>query len=250
VLPVIRGLRDQTAVPISIDTVKAEVAEAAIEAGAAIVNDVSGFHRDPRMLGVIAESGAGSVAMHMRGVPSTMQQFTDYRDLIGDICLYFREILDRAGSAGLDAERLIIDPGIGFSKTAEQNLDLIVQVAHFRELGRPVLLGPSRKSFIGQLLPGTVPKGRQWGTAAAVACGVLLGADIVRVHDVAEMRQVSVVAAALRRAWTAPEAVRVEPSGTELDSGPPGPTDASPGRCFDDRDSPGSVGSAPDSRQR
>ena len=198
VVPVIAALCRHVSVPVSVDTSKAEVARAAIEAGAAIVNDVSGLRRDPGMIEVLKESDAGCVVMHMRGTPATMQQFTSYEDLLGEICQYFEDTLTTVSQAGVDPERIMLDPGIGFSKTAEQNLELIAHVARFRALGRPVLLGPSRKSFIGTLLPETAPKQRIWGTAAAVACGMLAGADAVRVHDVDEMRQVATVAAAIR----------------------------------------------------
>lgn len=200
VVPVIAELCRRTSVPVSVDTSKAEVAKAAIRAGAAIVNDVSGLRRDPDMLHVLRETDAGCVVMHMRGTPATMQQYASYDDLVGEICLFFRDTLATAAANGIEAERVMLDPGIGFSKTAEQSLVLIAETARFRALGRPVLLGPSRKSFIGALLPGTTPKDRVWGTAAAVACGILAGADVVRVHDVEEMRQVATVAAAIREA--------------------------------------------------
>ncbi len=208
VVPVIRGLADQTDALLSVDTSKAAVARAALAAGASIVNDVSGLHRDPEMLDVLRTTQAGCVVMHMRGTPDTMQTMTDYADLMGDIITYFRDILDRTAAAGVARERLILDPGIGFAKTAEQNLELIAHLARLRDLGRPLLLGPSRKSFIGKLLPGTEPQERGWGTAGAVACCVLCGADIVRVHDVDEMRQVAVVAAAIRQAAAGGEPFR------------------------------------------
>jgi len=200
VVPVIRELIRRAGVPISIDTVKAPVAAAAIEAGAAIVNDVSGLHRDAGMIEVLRRSGAGCVLMHMRGTPETMRQLTDYTDLIGDILDYFRAALSHAGNAGIEPERFMLDPGIGFAKTAEQNLELINNLDRFRALGRPVLVGPSRKSFIGKLLPGTEPAQRGWGTAGAMAGCILRGADVLRVHDIDEMRQVAVVAAAIRDA--------------------------------------------------
>lgn len=201
VLPVIRGLRERVAVPISIDTSKAVVAEAAVVAGAAIINDISGLHHDPAMLEVLCRTGAGCILMHMRGTPATMQQFTAYTDLIGEISGYFRDTLRAAQAAGVPETRFLLDPGIGFSKAAEQNLALIRNLWRFRELGRPVLAGPSRKSFIGKLLPaGLAPRERVWGTAGAVAACALCGADIVRVHDVAEMAQVLAVADAVRGA--------------------------------------------------
>jgi len=200
VLPVVGELSRMLSVPISIDTWKAEVAAAAVEAGATIVNDVSGLRRDPGMLEVLRATGAGCVLMHMRGVPSTMQSMTDYGDLVADIADYFRETLASALAAGIENERFMLDPGIGFAKTAEQNLELINRLEHFRELGRPILAGPSRKSFIGALLPGTAPAERVWGTAAAVACCIMRGVDVVRVHDVKEMCEVTTVANAIRNA--------------------------------------------------
>lgn len=200
VVPVIAELGRRVKVPLSIDTWKAEVAQAAVAAGAVIINDVSGLHRDPDMLGVVQETGAGCVLMHMRGEPATMQKLTTYTDLIGEIRDYFRDVLVRAAAVGVAADRFVLDPGIGFAKTAEQNLVLLKRLAEFRELGRPVLVGPSRKSFIGAILPGTTPAQRAWGTAASVACSVLHGADVIRVHDVKEMREVATIAAAIRDA--------------------------------------------------
>ncbi len=202
VLPVIRGLAEQCpAAVISIDTTKAAVARRAIEAGACIVNDISGLRRDPDMLGVLAETGAGAVAMHMRGTPATMQRHTDYADLVGEIGAFFRETLERAARAGVAPERLMLDPGIGFSKTAIQNYALMAAVPGWRaELQRPILLGPSRKSFLGAVLPHTTPKQRGWATAAAVAGAVLLHADVLRVHDVAAMHDAARVALEIRRA--------------------------------------------------
>ena len=200
VLPVIRELSESSPVPISIDTTKACVARAAITAGASIVNDVSGLHRDPEMLRLLRETRAGCIVMHMRGTPDTMRGLTQYDDLIGELVGYFRDILAQAATAGVEVQQFMLDPGIGFAKTAEQSLALVGRIPALRELGRPVLVGPSRKSFIGKVLPETAPKDRIWGTAAAVACCVLRGADVLRVHDVAEMRQVAAVAAAIRDA--------------------------------------------------
>ena len=200
ILPVIRSLRERTALPISVDTWKSEVAEAAIAAGATIVNDISGFTLDPALAGVVARTGVGCVLMHMRGTPQTMQQFTDYTDLASEVTAELAAALERAVAAGIPRDRLVLDPGIGFSKTAEQNHDLIRSLGRFRStLGRPLLAGPSRKSFIGKLLPGNPPAAeRVWGTAAAVTACILYGADIIRVHDVAEMRQAACVADALK----------------------------------------------------
>ena len=200
VVPVIRELSRQTDTPISIDTSKAGVAEAALATGAVILNDVSGLHADPAMAGILAATGAGCVIMHMRGTPDTMQQFTHYEDLCGEIHTYFRTTMDYAESAGIARDRIMLDPGIGFSKTAEQNLILIAETQRFRDLGRPILVGPSRKSFIAALLEGSPPKERVWGTAGAIAASIIYGADVLRVHDVDEMHQVATVATAIRNA--------------------------------------------------
>ncbi len=206
VVPVIEGLRRRTSVPISIDTTKAVVARSALAAGAEIINDISGFLRDPEMAAVAAETKAGCIAMHMRGTPETMQQFTDYRDLIGEINEYFRERVDALLAAGVDRERICLDPGIGFSKTVEQNLALINRLDEFVVAQqRPILLAPSRKSFIGKLLKLDHPKDRVWGTAAAVSCGIMRGARLVRVHDVAAMRQVCDLALPIALATAATE---------------------------------------------
>lgn len=198
VVPVVEALAAETGVVVSIDTVKAAVAEQAVAAGATIVNDISGLHSDPRMTAVVRDTGAGCILMHMRGTPKTMQQDTRYDDIVEEIHTYFDDALKSAEAAGIDRERFILDPGIGFGKTAEQNLVLLIRCDRFRELHRPVLIGPSRKSFIGKVLSEPDPRQRVFGTAGAVACGVMRGADIVRVHDVAEMRQVALVAAAIR----------------------------------------------------
>ena len=206
IVPVIRGLRAQVAVPLSVDTTKAAVAEAAIAAGAQIVNDISAFRRDPAMPALVRSSGAGAILMHMRGTPADMQCHTSYGDLVQEICDYFSETLEICDRAGIAREAIMLDPGVGFSKTAEQNAVLLFALPRFRQLGCALLVGPSRKSFIGKLLPGEPPPpARVWGTAAAVAVCVLAGADLVRVHDVAEMRQVVTVTDGLCR-W----AVRCE----------------------------------------
>lgn len=197
VVPVIQALRARHEVPISVDTSKAAVAAAALAAGAQIVNDVSGFRQDPELIRVAAANGAGCVVMHMRGTPQTMQQFTEYQDLVGEINAYFRDTLAALQAAGIPAERVCLDPGLGFSKTAAQNLTLINRLDAFAGHGRPLLVGPSRKSFIGKVLDLEDPLERSWGTAAAVASAVLRGARLVRVHDVAPMRQVCDLALAI-----------------------------------------------------
>ena len=170
---------------------------APVAAGAQIINDISGFRHDQELVRVAAATGAGCVVMHMRGTPQTMQQFTEYRDLVGEIDAYFRDALAALRAAGIPAERVCLDPGLGFSKTAAQNLTLINRLDAFAGHGRPLLVGPSRKSFIGKVLNLDEPQDRVWGTAAAVASAVLRGARLVRVHDVAPMRQVCDLALAI-----------------------------------------------------
>jgi dihydropteroate synthase len=202
VLPVILGLRsnrffDQT--PISIDTTKAVVASAAIESGADIVNDVSGGTLDPRMLAVVAELRCPLVLMHRRGMPNTMQQMTEYADVVGEVRLSLEALVARAVAAGVRRENVAIDPGIGFAKTAGQSLLLLKHLAAFKSLGCPMLVGVSRKSFIGAILDRPVAKERVWGTGAACTVAIAGGADILRVHDVEEMGDVRLVADAIYR---------------------------------------------------
>jgi len=198
-IPAIKALRAELDVPISIDTERAAVAEAAVEAGADLVNDVSGGQTDPAMFATVARLGVPYVLMHRRGTPQTMQQQTDYQDLLGELEAFFREQMARAETEGIARSRLILDPGLGFAKTAAQNFDLIRATARFRALGAPVLLGPSRKSFLGQLLDRPDPKERLWGTAAACCGAIACGADLLRVHDVAPMADVCRVADRLFR---------------------------------------------------
>lgn len=185
VIPVIRELVGSGAV-ISIDTQKAEVARKAVEAGAAMINDVSALS-DPGMAGVAADTGAALVLMHMLGTPRTMQQDPRYDNLFGEIIAFLRERMERAVEAGVSEEAIIVDPGIGFGKTFSHNLELIRDLWRLRSLGRPVLLGPSNKSFIGKVLDVGIDE-RAQGTGASLVAGVLSGAHILRVHDVAGMK--------------------------------------------------------------
>ncbi|MDP9341323.1 MAG: dihydropteroate synthase [Actinomycetota bacterium] len=197
VVPVIKRLAAELDVPLSIDTQKPDVARAGLDAGAAIVNDVSGG-RDQRMLEVVADSRAGLVLMHMLGEPQTMQAEPSYGDVVAEVRAYLGERVEAAVAAGIERERLCVDPGIGFGKTMEHNLALLRHIEAFADLGRPVLVGPSRKSFLGKLL-GTGVDDRLEGTAGAVAWLAAHGAHIVRVHDVLEMvRVVRVVDAIVR----------------------------------------------------
>jgi len=190
-VPVITALRKKSEVLISIDTTKAEVARKAIKAGADIINDISAFKIDPEMKQVAVETGAGAMLMHMRGTPQTMQNDLHYDDLIGEIKSYFSEIIEDLEQAGIDRQKLMIDPGIGFSKNVEQNLQLINQLDQFLEFNVPILLGTSRKSFIGKVLKLGNPSERIWGTAASISVGICKGATVVRVHDIDEMKQIS-----------------------------------------------------------
>jgi dihydropteroate synthase len=207
VLPVIKRLVAEVSVPISVDTRKPEVAKRALEAGAAIVNDVTAGS-DPEMFAVVRRSGAGMVLMHMRGEPKSMQQLTDYDDVVEDVRAYLGERIEAAAGAGIERERLAIDPGLGFAKTTDQSLLLMKEVGAFAELGRPLLVGPSRKSFIGDVL-GTDVRERMEGTAGAVAWMAGRGAHVVRVHDVKQMVRVVRVVDAIRRAGER------DPSGEE-----------------------------------
>jgi dihydropteroate synthase len=198
VVPVIKRLAAESSVPISIDTRHPEVARAALDAGATIVNDVSGA-RDPRMFDVVGAARAGLVLMHMRGDPATMRELTDYEDVVADVREYLRERVEAALFSGLAAEQLCIDPGIGFAKTPEQSLLLLRRVDTLFDLRLPVLVGASRKSFIGHVL-GLGVEDRLEGTAAAVAWCAAMGVHVVRVHDTREAVRVVRVVDAIRNA--------------------------------------------------
>jgi len=201
VLPVIEGLRGKLRIPISIDTRKAEVAEAAIAAGAEMINDVSGLKTDVRIAQVAARRRVPLVLMHMRGELKTMQQRPFARNVLRDVIAGLRASAGRAMRAGVPKDRIVVDPGIGFGKSFQQNYELLARLAEIAKLGFPLLVGVSRKSFLGATLAGNgeplPPEQRIWGTAAAVAASILGGAHIVRVHDVLEMAQVARVADAV-----------------------------------------------------
>ncbi|HEY7659248.1 MAG TPA: dihydropteroate synthase [Actinomycetota bacterium] len=198
-LPVIEGIAAELPdLPISIDTRKAEVAAAALDAGAVIVNDVSGGS-DPAMFDVARERGAAIVLMHMRGDPKTMQEAPVYEDVVGEVHEFLRQRVEAAEFAGIDPERIAIDPGIGFGKDLDHNLEVMRRIDAFLDLGRPVLVGPSRKRFIGTLLD--LPENeRVEGTAGAVAWLASHGAHVVRVHDVREIVRVVRVVDAIAKA--------------------------------------------------
>ncbi len=198
VIPVIREIRRQTEVPISIDTRRAEVAAAALEAGADLLNDISGLSHDPRMARLAAERGVPVIVMHMRGSPQTMQELARYGDTVSEVIRELRAAVRAAIEAGVSPQRIIVDPGIGFSKKAEDNLRVLKHLPSFASLGFPLLVGLSRKSFLGQLTGRPVEE-RLAATIAAHALAVQGGADILRVHDVAEaVETVKVVEAVLR----------------------------------------------------
>lgn len=199
VLSVLQIIRPKITIPISVDTTRAEVAQAAVEAGADIVNDISGGTYDPEMLPTVAKLDVPIMLMHIRGTPQTMQQLTDYQDLMGEIYSFLSQQIKAAITAGIQQEKIIIDPGIGFAKNYDQNLEIIRSLPTFKTLKCPILVGASRKSFIGKILNQPEPKARVWGTAAACCAAIFNGADILRVHDVAEMRDVSLVADAIYR---------------------------------------------------
>jgi dihydropteroate synthase len=190
ILPVIEGLSGRLSLPISIDTYKSDVAAAALAAGAEIVNDVSAFTFDPAMAAIVAEAGAAAVLMHTRGRPEVMQQNTQYGSLLEEIAAALRHALETARRAGIAEERLVLDPGIGFGKSVEGNLEILRRLGELTTLGRPLLLGTSRKGFIGTVTGRGVTE-RQFGTAATVALSLMNGAAILRVHDVREMRDVA-----------------------------------------------------------
>jgi dihydropteroate synthase len=198
VIPVIKGLSKEVKLPISIDTYKAAVAEAALEAGAAMVNDISALRFDPRMSEVLRGCEAPVVLMHMQGEPRTMQENPRYDDVVGEVGAFLRERVAAAVEAGIAPERLILDPGIGFGKTVAHNLEILRRLDELKALGRPILIGPSRKSFIGQLSGAPVGE-RLPGTIAAVVLGIARGADIVRVHDVRAVKQAVILADAIIR---------------------------------------------------
>ncbi|MBG1261494.1 dihydropteroate synthase [Nostoc commune] len=199
VLSVLQVLRPEISVPISVDTTRAAVAMASVEAGADIINDISGGTFDSEMLPTVAELGVPIILMHIRGTPQTMQQQTDYQDLLTEIYSFLAGQIGVATAAGIDRDKIIIDPGVGFAKNYEQNLEIFRGLRSLITLNCPILVGASRKSFIGRILNQPDPKARVWGTAAACCAAIFNGADILRVHDVQEMRDVSLVADALLR---------------------------------------------------
>jgi dihydropteroate synthase len=198
ILPVLEGLRGRLKIPVSVDTRRSTVAELALRAGAEIINDVSGLNKDARIAEVAAKYGVPLILMHMRGEPATMQRGPFARDVIKDVARSLRESVAKARKAGVAKSQIILDPGIGFGKSHSQNYELLHKLPQLAMLGHPLLVGTSRKGFLGTTLAsdGTPapPEERIWGTAATVTASILGGAHIVRVHEVAEMAQVARVA--------------------------------------------------------
>ena len=200
VIPVVRGLCARLTLPLSVDTMKAKVARAALDEGAEIINDISSLNYDPEMTQTISHSGAAIVLMHMRGTPKIMQKGElTYRSVPGDMIDFLKERIEQAQSAGIKEDRIVVDPGVGFGKTPVDNMRMIRYLNNFKSLEKPILVGVSRKSFIGHITGGP-PQERIEGTAAAVTAAILNGADIVRVHDVSFMKQVVMMADAINRA--------------------------------------------------
>jgi dihydropteroate synthase len=204
ILPIIQAIRNADDerlrnLPISVDTTRAEVAQAALDAGADILNDISGGTYDSDIFKVAAQHDAPLILMHLRGTPETMQQMTEYDDLMGEIVEFLAGQIEQAVAAGVTRQKIAVDPGIGFAKTAMQNITILRQLEQLQRLGCPILVGTSRKSFIGKLLNRPEAKDRLWGTAATCDCAIAHGADILRVHDGPEMRDVCRMADVLWR---------------------------------------------------
>ncbi len=194
VIPVIQKLSEKCPVPISIDTYKPEVAEKALEAGAVIVNDITGLSNGTALAEITARHGASIILMHMKGTPKSMQDHPSYADIMREILSFLGEGIATANNAGI--KQIIVDPGIGFGKLLQHNLEIFREMKDLRQFGYPVLIGPSRKSFIGKIT-GALPDQRMEGTAAAVAVSIMNGANIIRVHDVKQMKQVAQVTDAI-----------------------------------------------------
>jgi len=197
VIPLIESLAKEIDVPISIDTYKSGVAQRAIESGAEIINDISGLHFDPTLAQVAVKEDVPIILMHIRGTPETMQKNVHYESLFSEILQYLKDSIQKAESAGLDPHQIIIDPGIGFGKTVEDNLLIIKNLYEFRILGKPILLGTSRKNFIGKILNAEAGD-RLEGTLSSIAIGVLNGAHIIRSHDVLQTKKAIAVADAIK----------------------------------------------------
>ncbi|MGR3177875.1 MAG: dihydropteroate synthase [Candidatus Anammoxibacter sp.] len=190
VIPLIKELSKSIDVPISIDTYKSRVAEKALDAGAQIINDISGLRADKDMVNVVVASKAPIILMHMQGTPLDMQNMPTYNDVVSEIILFFQELINKAISHGVDEHNIIIDPGIGFGKTVRHNLEILNRLEEFKELGCPIMVGPSRKAFIGKVL-NKPEEERLLGTLATVAIAIAHGSNIIRVHDVNETVEIA-----------------------------------------------------------
>ena len=198
VIPVIQALAKEIKIPISIDTLKAEVAHEALRFGASMINDVSALRRDPELISVAAKAGVPVILMHMKGTPKDMQRDPNYEDLIPEIYAFLEEAINRAVNGGIQKERVIVDPGIGFGKTFDHNLQIIRELGRFLPLGQPILLGSSRKAFIGHILKNKAHE-RDVGSMATIAAGILNGAHIVRVHNVRMAVETATIIDAIKR---------------------------------------------------
>ena len=198
VIPVIETLKKELGIPISIDTLKAPVAREALRCGASMVNDISALRSDPKMASVVAEAGVPVILMHMKGTPADMQVNPSYDDVAAEIITFLKEVMDQAVSRGVRRDRIIVDPGIGFGKTADHNLEILKDLGRFQCLGVPILVGSSRKAFIGRILDKKVHE-RDTGTMATVAAAVMNGAHIVRVHNVKQAVETVRVIDAIKR---------------------------------------------------
>ena len=198
VIPVVAALKKELRIPISIDTLKARVAKEALHCGASLVNDISALRSDPEMASVVAEAGVPVILMHMKGTPADMQAHPTYDDVTAEIIFFLREAMNRAVSNGIPRERIILDPGIGFGKSFDHNLELLKELGRFQCLEAPILVGSSRKAFIGRILDKKVHE-RDTGTMATVAAAVMNGAHIVRVHNVKQAVETVRVIDAIKR---------------------------------------------------
>ncbi len=212
ILPVIEVLKQKKDVLVSVDTSKAEVAEAALAAGADIINDISAGRFDTRMLPLAGRSGAGLILMHMKGTPRTMQLAPHYDDVVGEVKAFLKTRMEAAEGCGVQSEHILLDPGIGFGKTLDHNLALLNSLGSLAELGRPLVIGVSRKSFIGKILDLDTPD-RLEGTIAASIVGILRGASLLRVHDLQPVKRAVAVAEAIltQGTFSSPAEGRGEP---------------------------------------
>ncbi len=198
IMPVLEKLVHELNVPISVDTYKSQIAREALEMGVDIINDISSLSEDPDMASVVAESGAGIILMHMLGRPRNMQENPQYGDVVSEIKRFLSGVIDKAVSSGISREKIVVDPGIGFGKRTEHNLEIVKRLSELKSLGRPILIGVSRKSVIGNVLDLDVDE-RLEGTGALVACAIGNGANIVRVHDVKYMWRVARMVDAVKK---------------------------------------------------